>query len=106
MTDHDDMTSARSVFRVVNEQIASLVGSVGLGDRVSFVCECGNRGCTKRVELTLDEYHAVRTDSRRFLVARGHEDAVLEDVVGKHDAFAIVETLAANSGREISAVET
>ena len=106
MTDHYDMTSARSVFRVVNEQIASLIGSLGLDDRVSFVCECGNRRCTKRIELTLDDYQAVRTDSRRFLVARGHEDAVLEAVVGEYDAFAIVETLAASGGREISAVET
>jgi len=74
-------------------------------ERVSFVCECGSRGCTKWIELTLDEYRAVRAHSRRFLIARGHEDAIVAAVVGKHDGFAIVQTRAAGGGREISAVE-
>jgi hypothetical protein len=58
----------------------------------AFVCECGQLGCNATIDLTAAEYEEVRTDARRFAVARGHVtrvDEVIRDagrytIVAKH----------------------
>ncbi|TMK40888.1 MAG: hypothetical protein E6G56_05700 [Actinobacteria bacterium] len=56
-----------------------------------FYCECGDLLCTARVGLTLDEYLAVRSDRRRFLIVPGHQVDEVEQVVERHDGYWVVE---------------
>ena len=56
-----------------------------------FVCECANDDCVERLPVPRDEYVAVRSEPRRFIVAPGHEAAELETVVERHDRFFVVE---------------
>jgi hypothetical protein len=73
--------------RRVNEAIER--GAQGTGTAV-FVCECGNLGCSKTVELTISEYEQVRTGFERFLVAPDHQIDPIEDVVEQHGSYLVV----------------
>lgn len=66
----EHITTNEILSRRVNEAIEE-----GRRDReglVPFVCECGVLGCNDVVEVTLNEYEAVRAGSRCFLVVPGH----------------------------------
>lgn len=76
-----------TTFRDVNEGIEA--GRRERDGLVPFVCECGEIGCTEVVELTLDEYEAVRAGSRCFLVAPGH-GAVFDEVQRTLERYAVV----------------
>ena len=57
------------LIRDVNDRIFNLSRTQGSEDAV-FVCECGTKGCSERMELFLIEY-AAREDQP--LLARGHQ---------------------------------
>lgn len=73
--------------RRVNEAIER--GANGTGTAV-FVCECGNLGCTEKVELTIAEYESVRSGFERFLIVPGHEIQTIEDVAERHSSYLVV----------------
>jgi|SRR4051794_4405624 hypothetical protein len=79
-------------FRDINEALEDGLRRVpDLPERVEFVCECGHRGCTDSVSLTLDEYEAVRRDSRWFAVVPGHVWPQVERVVAANERYEVVE---------------
>lgn len=88
------LAANEAVFRAGNERIDAM-----LGDRqgtTAYMCECGDSTCFQQVDLTNDEYEAVRSHPARFFVARGHEDLTAgEVVVEKASGFTIVEKLGA-----------
>src|ERR671937_1881575 len=62
-------------FREANEQIQWKVLELGTrGQAAPYLCECDDTGCTIVVLLTVVEYEEVRSESRWFLVAPGHEN--------------------------------
>ena len=63
--------TAQILLREVNERMAASFERLALDDEKSFVCECGARGCTDRVCLTLDQYRRLRAQPG-LLVAPGH----------------------------------
>ena len=79
-----------TVFRHVNERIAETAERFG-SDQTEFVCECADVDCQDRLEVPLEEYEEVRTESTHFLVAEGHEKPRYERVVSKRRGYAIVE---------------
>lgn len=92
MTEIPEVKKARTeaAFREVNERIAENARRFEAGS-TEFICECDDPRCTERVEATLVEYEAVRADGTRFLVAPGHSDKTIEQVVARNDGFAVVE---------------
>ena len=79
-----------AIFRAGNESIDKAVG--GRLEKVPYLCECGEKSCLARVELTEAEYKSVRAHPARFFVVPGHEDLTAgEVVVAKHDRFTVVE---------------
>ena len=79
-----------SAFREVNERIAENAQRFDAGS-TEFICECGDPQCTERVEATIDEYEEVRADGARFLLAPGHGDGSVEELVETRGEFMIVE---------------
>jgi hypothetical protein len=77
-----------TTLREVNEAIEE--GRITADGPVAFVCECGRVGCDALVELTVEEYEAVRGDARRFFVEPGHE--LPDDVVDARYARFVVTT--------------
>jgi hypothetical protein len=64
-----------ALFREVNERIREASADFFAAEpeqSVEFVCECSDAACYKPVELTLNEYEAVRSEPAHFLVAPGH----------------------------------
>jgi hypothetical protein len=61
----------RRIPRALNEEIEEVTGPRLDGGARLFACECENDGCAQSVEMTLDEYAAVR-ERGGFIVAPGH----------------------------------
>jgi len=77
-----------TTLRAINEAIEE--GRITADGPVAFVCECGRVGCDALVELTVEEYEAVRADARRFFVEPGHE--LPDDVIDARNARFVVVT--------------
>ena len=89
-----------AVFREVNERIRESTERLASPEAAGFLCECGNRGCSEMLTLSLDEYEHVRESGRRFFLVPGHEILDLERVVDRHDQYFVVEKL--GRGAEIA----
>jgi hypothetical protein len=81
------------LFREVNERIAELTEAFMEGGAKLFVCECGRLDCSEPLELTLDEFEAIRDHASRFVVVPGHELEGQELVVEWTSRFVVVEKL-------------
>ena len=79
-----------AVFRAINERIEDF-GADHADDVIDFVCECSELDCGKIISLTRRTYEHVRATPTRFIVALGHEQSDIEDVVERHDHINVVE---------------
>ena len=78
-------------FRAANEQIHDKVAELELAERPNpYLCECEDERCTTIVLLSSEEYEAVRSRPRRFLVARSHQSPG-DHVVAEYDGFTVVD---------------
>ena len=66
---------SEDVFRNANERIAEKGRQLGWRFPVPFLCECSDRKCFARLELTLAEYADIRSHPQRYMAAPGHEVA-------------------------------
>ena len=82
----------QAVFRAANEAI---VGPARATGPLTLLCECGNAACKETIELTSEEYEAVRADAACFAVIPGHEPRE-EAVVEEFEHFTLVEKLGAD----------
>lgn len=64
-----------SAFRSANEQISGKATALDTAEDqlIPFICECADLECTTLLQLNLVEYERIRTDSRQFLNALGHD---------------------------------
>ena len=63
------VVQTEDVFRRANEEIADLARKQGWRFPVPFLCECADRHCFARLELTLEVYERVRSNRQRYLTA-------------------------------------
>ena len=80
-----------SLFRALNENISGLASKLGGREPFEFICECSTSGCFERLSLTLPEYERIRQDGTHFLIADGHEDIEIEQVIAHHTEYVVVE---------------
>jgi hypothetical protein len=81
-----------ALFRDVNERIREISDSFSQEEATyDFLCECSDPGCADRVVLTRAEYEHVRSDSTRFVVAKGHALPEVESVIEQAKDHVIVE---------------
>jgi hypothetical protein len=92
MSTTDEHARRQTVFREVNENIASLTILAEIGCQL-FICECSNTACAESLELTVEEYEAVRAHPTRFVVKPGHQLAGIERVVEGNGRFLVVEKI-------------
>ena len=57
----------------------------------AYYCECSDVACREQMPLSRDEYEAVRSDSRRFVVAVGHADSTVESVIFHTSRYDVVQ---------------
>jgi hypothetical protein len=82
-----------SVFRDINERIASGHWPGDSDGVAAFRCECGSLACNQLVEVTLAVYEQVREDPRHFLLIPGHEIPAVEVVVAADAGYIVVEKI-------------
>jgi len=82
-----------SAFRDANEQIGLKAREYDTAEDqpIPFICECADSGCTAILPLTLGEYEDIRTDSRQFLNAIGHErfEGLIDVVLENHNHLVV-----------------
>ena len=79
-----------ALFRSLNEQIERLELDNG-SPYVDFICECSSTRCMEVIHATREEYEQIRTTSTEFMVVVGHEAPDIEEIVGRHGRFNVVE---------------
>ena len=84
------MAKTESLFRDVNERIASAADQFG-SEEAEFVCECADPTCVERVEVPLEVYQGVRAEPTTFIFANGHEDKAIETVLQTRRRYQVVE---------------
>jgi hypothetical protein len=83
-----------AVFRRVNERLEEVNAAFeSMVDGAEFVCECADIGCVERIELSIEQYEAVRDVPTHFIVKPGHELADEERIVDSHGEYLIVEKI-------------
>lgn len=80
-----------AMFRTLNENILGMAATLGGSAPYEFICECSTTDCFERLSLTLSEYEDVRQNGTHFLLADGHEDIEIEQVVAERDEYVVVE---------------
>jgi hypothetical protein len=79
------------LFRKVNDQIEGVNETFGtITGTMTVLCECGRIDCIEQIELTVDEYRELRSDSTHFAVKPDHEIPDVEDVVKRREGYFVV----------------
>ena len=90
---HERLARNEALFREVNERINDLtLHQLGDGEP-RFVCECSMTSCSASIDLTHEQYEAVRASPNRFALVRGHEVPDIERVVGEHGDVLVVQKI-------------
>ncbi len=84
----DRQARNEALFRAVNERVKD-VRAPDEGEPTVFICECGDENCTAEISLSLSEYERVRSDALQFVVAHGHANPLIEDVVERTDRYEV-----------------
>ena len=85
-----------AVFRSLNERVRDVAESIDLTgvaesrDLEQCMCECADPACTAMINLTSEEYEAVRASPIQFAVLPAHIVPDVETVVGGNERFSIV----------------
>ena len=88
---NDVSLGRQALRRDVNSRI-SAAGAVGDGAQtVEVFCECGRRRCSDRIRIATGAYDEIAASAARFVVTAGHEEAGAEELVSRHDGYAVVE---------------
>jgi hypothetical protein len=61
------------------------------GEPIPFLCECMDDTCLARVDLTLEEYGAVRRHENRFVIVRDHPTLPGERIVQENSLYQVTE---------------
>ena len=105
MDQHERRARTEALYRAVNERIAESAERFD-ADGTEFVCECSDASCTHRVEASLREYEQVRAEPTTFLVAPGHEQPDIEQVVSDRGRFRVVDKVEAVVRRTVMRLDS
>jgi hypothetical protein len=85
----------QALFRAVNEQIRAMNEAVAsVTGSFAIACECADTDCIETLELSPQEYEAIRAEPRQFAVLPGHIYQDVEHVVREAQGFVVVEKIA------------
>jgi hypothetical protein len=92
-----------AVFRNVNERMEQLQHSFAVAERepLQMICECDRLDCMERVTVSIDAYEVIRSNPDQFIVASGHEDTAIEEVISVTARYTIVRKNAGDA-REVA----
>jgi hypothetical protein len=86
----------QSLFREINERVKELnCGFSMVLPLGEWICECANDTCVERIQMSPEEYGAVRGDGARFFVAPSQEHvlAASQRIIERRDSYWVVEKI-------------
>jgi hypothetical protein len=88
----DRLKENQETFKVANERLRSMVAErLSATDHVPFLCECAGPTCMATVDLTLEDYAAVRAHERHFVMLPEHRRSQGEEIIERRDGYEITE---------------
>jgi hypothetical protein len=84
-------------FRELNEKLEQQTDA---SDTLIVVCECADPDCAQRLKLTRPEYEAARSEPTLFVVAHGHVDPEIEEVISRNERYEQVRKIGV--GRDVA----
>ena len=89
----DQEATNETVFRNMNEwTLEATAAPLSTDQRIAtYLCECSDRRCTEPIDLTRQEYEAVRAVPVRFAIALNHENPEIDRVLFENQRYATVE---------------
>lgn len=95
-----------AIFREVNERLMGLAKHFRWGqtEPLDLVCECTKATCVQRIEMSRDQYEALRAEDTHFALYPGHAEPEIEQVISSHKGYEVVakEGPAAEVARDLS----
>jgi hypothetical protein len=78
------------MFRTANERAADWSERHDEGRDELYFCECADPECREKIAISRADYEKIRSDSRQFVLATGHEISDVETVVAEGPGWSIV----------------
>ena len=85
------LVNNEALFRAANERMADWEEQHAEEAHELYYCECADRECRDKVELSWQEYEAVRSRSDRFFVRPGHEIPEVESVIDQFEGYLVIQ---------------
>jgi hypothetical protein len=99
----------QSLFRSVNDRIEEVNRMFDVfTPYASWTCECYQIPCIERIDMTLDEYTAVRSRPTTFAICPGdeHFDPSVERIVERNERYWVVEKMGVSAERAVELSES
>ena len=97
------LASHEALTRSLNDRVAHIFENFETFGPLNFLCECGVYDCGERIELSADEYEAIRSEPTHFFVHPDHVFYAIESVVFDYaGGHAVVEKVGAAAGLAIA----
>ena len=82
----------QTIFREMNEWTQEASAREGLVRSMdTYICECGDAGCSDPIRLTRSEYEDIRSEPTRFALALNHENPEIDSLITENERFATIE---------------
>lgn len=90
---HERIAKNETVFRAANREIKHAEQEAGGGtdQLIEVLCECGRKGCSGLIALTIADYDGIHSQEDRFVVLGGHQSAEIERVVEERAGYLVVD---------------
>jgi hypothetical protein len=91
----------QSLFREVNERLEHLAEAFQhVSEMNVFTCECAALDCVEQIQMSMDEYEAIRKDPNQFAVLPDHVYFDVEVIRSASDRYMVVSKI--GEGAEIA----
>ena len=88
----DRLKENQETFKLANDRLENVVADrLSRADHVPFLCECADSTCMATVELTLEDYSAIRAHARHFLMLPEHLRSPGECIVERRTDYEVTE---------------
>jgi hypothetical protein len=92
-----------SLVRSANEAVMRNLSAAAAGGLIATRCECGDAACEELVQVTHEEYEAVRSYGSHFVIRLNHENPESSWVLRENERFAVIDVVVGDARYQVLA---